>query len=162
VRRNAKQLIHIMKKCVLAVVICLSGWLACSAQEADFKDALASLDVDLATKTEVHSQADKTHKNMVMWTIALAKRNGAMFKEEAAAALDRIFAEKSDLGADEYSSVKVSELRANTARFVARVISYGEYDNESHIIVTAQSVQLTSQDLETGVKGFCPCWPFCK
>jgi hypothetical protein len=127
-----------------------------------FVDALATLNVEMLKDTKSDRQEDIIHRELVLETIAIARRANVQIEREAASPLDKLYADASMVVAKEPPNSDQRKLfPANRSRLIARLISLAEPTPEN-ARVSWKTVEFLRKELEAGVRGFCPCWPFCK
>src|SRR6266516_3781015 len=121
-----------MKALFLAGIVLSGIWATASAQ-SDFSKALLTLNTnDLANiKPE---GAEAIHRDFVLWTVQIARREKVRFDQEAAFELDKFYSDKSKV-AIEASSDKKALLPTNTRRFVFRLVSYAEPDPKQNVLI---------------------------
>ena len=155
----------ITMKAIFLTVILLFGVSATVRAQTDFSKALVTRRTnDIPTlSTEAYAR-DVIHREFVLWTVQIARRENISFDQEAANVLDELYAKKSDLASAASLEEKTS-LPANTRRFVFRLFSYAKVNPDGTGVITKASIQELLSDLDIAVKnnlkGFCPCFPWC-
>jgi len=127
-----------------------------------YSKALETLDSqDLKQMTPERLQ-DSIHRDLVLWTIDVAKSTRVRIDSGASVRLDQLYIDASKKVAESPEGSRQRQLfPANSVRVISRLCSYAEPQPRGGGLITLQSVKNLLSDLEKRLEGFCPCFPFC-
>ena len=150
-------------KTILTVLLALSP-LFVKGQDA-FVDALVNFNTNSLSEYR-DSRTGKFRIGFVLQTVSICQRLRVRIEQPAAVELDRIYAQASEKAAGlAERSPQAEELRlipANVTRFVAQMISRSTPNQRGGgLVVTKETVLGLWDDIKSGLKKFCPCFPFC-
>ena len=127
-----------------------------------FVEALLRLDDGALKEMKAERPAEQFHKDLVMETIKTAKYFGVRFEPGAAADLDKLYAKAgSDVAEEPEASKNRQAFPGNGRRFSAMLVVFAEPAPKGSFF-TMRSMESLKAALEMKLRGFCPCFPFCR